>query len=66
VSDAFVSCPFCGLLCDDLQVAVVDGRAQIASAGCARAVRLFDAPLRGQALVAGKPVDLSKIGRAHV
>lgn len=64
VSDSFVSCPFCGLLCDDLQVAVVDGRAQLASAGCARAARLFDVPDRGQALVAGKPVDLQTALRA--
>lgn len=59
MSDSFVSCPFCGLLCDDLHVVQRDGRAQVVSAGCARAVGLFDAPVQGQALVAGKPVDLS-------
>lgn len=64
MSDSFVSCPFCGLLCDDLQVAVVDDRAQIASAGCARAVRLFDVPAQGQALVAGEPVELAVAIRA--
>jgi len=45
------------LLCDDLQVDQRDGRARVASAGCARAARLFDVPAAGQALVAGKPVD---------
>ncbi len=64
MSDSFVSCPFCGLLCDDLHVVQRDGRAQVASAGCVRAVGLFDAPAQGQALVAGKPVDLSTALRA--
>jgi len=64
VSDSFVCCPFCGLLCDDLQVVQRDDRAQVASAGCARAISLFDAPAQGQALVAGKPVDLSTALRA--
>lgn len=64
MSDSFISCPFCGLLCDDLQVAVVDGCAQLGSTGCARAARLFDVPDRGQALVAGRPVDLPTALRA--
>ncbi|MEW5789307.1 MAG: hypothetical protein AB1899_15790 [Pseudomonadota bacterium] len=51
-----IPCPFCGLLCDDLEVAVVAGHARITSAGCARAVGLFDVPGQGQARVRGLAV----------
>lgn len=64
VSDSFISCPFCGLLCDDLKVAVQDGRTRLEGAGCARAARLFAVPVLGQALVAGQPVAAAAAYRA--
>lgn len=57
------SCPFCGLLCDDLNV-VSDTKGRRVSHGCSRAARLFDAPSRGQALLDGKIVGLSEAYRA--
>lgn len=64
MSDTFVCCPFCGLLCDDLTIALNDGHAQIESAGCTRAAKLFVVPRQGQAQVAGQAVDLAAAYRA--
>lgn len=57
MSDTLSSCPFCGLICDDLSAA--DG-----ASGCARAARLFAVPDQGQCLLDGKPVDLASATRA--
>lgn len=61
VPDSPSSCPFCGLVCDDLHA---DLPAVGGQAGCARSVRLFAVPDRGQCLVAGKPVDPAAAARA--
>ena len=36
-----ISCPFCGLACDDLQVDTANGQANVVSNGCARSVVQF-------------------------
>ncbi|NNM64462.1 MAG: hypothetical protein HKL99_07590 [Burkholderiales bacterium] len=59
-----VTCPFCGLLCDDLVVGLRDGRARVEAAGCARAVALFPAPPQGQARVDGSPATWPQAARA--
>ena len=64
MSACSVTCPFCGLLCDDLVVGVLDGRAQVEAAGCSRAAGLFAAPPSGQALAGGRPVDWTEAARA--
>lgn len=51
-----VTCPFCGLLCDDLEVEVRHGRAEVVAAGCARAQRLFPVAPSAQARVDGRAV----------
>ena len=59
-----VTCPFCGLLCDDLVVGLRDGRARVEAAGCARAVALFPAPPQGQARIDGRPATWPQAARA--
>lgn len=59
-----ITCPFCGLLCDDLRIAVANGRARIEAGGCPRSERLFDAPSDGQARVGGQVVDADAACRA--
>ncbi len=59
-----VTCPFCGLLCDDLVVGLRDGRARVEAAGCARAVALFPAPPQGQARIDGSPATWAQAARA--
>ncbi|MBI3527987.1 MAG: formylmethanofuran dehydrogenase subunit B [Betaproteobacteria bacterium] len=61
-----VPCPFCGLLCDDLRVALTKGVATVAAHGCARSRALFAANASdpATALVDDKPADLAAaIGR---
>ena len=57
-----VPCPFCGLLCDDLRVAMTDGAATVIANGCARSSKMF-AAVAGEAspsaTVDGVPVDLA-------
>lgn len=57
VSDTLSTCPFCGLICDDLSAA--DGQS-----GCARAARLFAVPEQGQCLLHGRPADSAAATRA--
>ena len=57
-----VPCPFCGLACDDLEVAAPE-RLRVAMNGCERSRRLFDVALpraAGQAWVAGEAVPLAR------
>jgi formylmethanofuran dehydrogenase subunit B len=49
------TCPFCGLLCDDLEVASRENRAEVVASGCARARALFPVPDQAGARVAGQP-----------
>lgn len=56
-----VPCPFCGLLCDDVRVAMTKGEATVVANGCARSRALFaaNANATATALVDGKPADLA-------
>jgi formylmethanofuran dehydrogenase subunit B len=61
-----VPCPFCGLLCDDLRVALTKGVATVTAHGCARSRTMFSAYANdaATAMVDGKPADLATaIGR---
>jgi formylmethanofuran dehydrogenase subunit B len=55
-----VVCPFCALLCDDLEVAVEGDRLAVASKGCARAIEAFARPLPDdlRPRLRGEPVEL--------
>ena len=55
-----VPCPFCGLLCDDLRIAVVERAATVLANGCTKSRRLFSATSDADAapLMNGKPVAL--------
>jgi formylmethanofuran dehydrogenase subunit B len=55
-----VTCPFCGLLCDDLTVERgADGNLKIRDKGCARSVAFFERPAATSLpRIAGKPADL--------
>lgn len=57
VTNSLTCCPFCGLLCDDLNVRY-DGEFVQLSPVCSRASRLFAVPNHGQAMVGGLPVSL--------
>ncbi len=62
-----VPCPFCGLLCDDVRVAMTRGMATVVANGCARSRALFAANAHDTAtvMVDGKPADLdTAISRA--
>ena len=65
---AAVPCPFCGLVCDDLEVRVSTGLVKVAANGCPRSVALFEygaAVDGGQAFVEGRPATLEvAVGRA--
>src|SRR6266850_2029881 len=53
-----VTCPFCGLLCDDLRIAVAERAATVLANGCTKSRRLFSATSAADAapLMNGKPV----------
>ena len=55
-----VPCPFCGLLCDDLRIAVAERAATVLANGCTKSRRLFSATSAADAapLMNGKPVAL--------
>jgi formylmethanofuran dehydrogenase subunit B len=55
-----VPCPFCGLLCDDLRIAVSERAATVVANGCTKSRTLFSASSRDDAtpLANGKPVAL--------
>lgn len=57
-------CPFCGLVCDDIRVAVDASGARAESPACARAVRLFPVPARGTAQIAGQAAEPAAAYRA--
>ena len=57
-----VSCPFCGLACDDLEVRIDGTAATVTDKGCPRSVALFatqSAASGSSALLAGAPVPLA-------
>ena len=56
-----VPCPFCGLLCDDVRVAITGGAATVIANGCSRSRALFAANTHdtATALVDGKATDLA-------
>lgn len=55
-----VTCPFCGLLCDDLVVENRDGRLQVQAGGCAKAETGFDRPSEpASPLMDGQAVGLN-------
>lgn len=56
------SCPFCGLLCDDLSIVSETNGVRV-SHGCSRAERLFDAPGYGHAMLEGKIAGLGEAYR---
>lgn len=58
--DKTVVCPFCGLCCDDLSLAVTVDGLSIEAGGCARAEALFQVPAQGTARVRGRPVSLAE------
>lgn len=72
VSNSLTCCPFCGLLCDDLNIRR-DGEFIQLSPDCSRASRLFVVPNQGQAMVDGQSVSLDRayqsaaaiLARAH-
>lgn len=55
-----VTCPFCGLLCDDLTIERdAGGKLSVTEKGCAKSVAFFGrAPQTAAARIAGKPADL--------
>src|SRR5579859_1994469 len=62
-----VPCPFCGLLCDDLRVAMTKGTATVVANGCAKSRAMFTANAGDAAIamVDGNAVDLAvAVGRA--
>jgi formylmethanofuran dehydrogenase subunit B len=56
-----VACPFCGLACDDLTIAVADGRVSVREAGCALSRAGFErAPSAATPLVSGRAASLDE------
>jgi len=55
-SHSSLACPFCGLLCDDLDVAVADGLARPEGGVCPRAEALFPVPATARPRVRGEAV----------
>lgn len=55
-----VPCPFCGLLCDDLHIAVAERAATVLANGCTKSRKLFGdiSDAGATALVNGKPATL--------
>jgi formylmethanofuran dehydrogenase subunit B len=62
-----VVCPFCALLCDDLEIEIEGGRLAVVNRGCPRAVEAFARPLPDdlRPRIRGEPVALeSALARA--
>ncbi|MDX2309245.1 MAG: formylmethanofuran dehydrogenase [Hyphomicrobium sp.] len=60
-------CPFCGILCDDLELSRTAGRLKIVRNGCARAVAGFERSVTGTSpSVGGKPVSLDEAVAAAI
>lgn len=54
-----VTCPACGLLCDDLSIAVQDGQLQVTENGCAKSRAFFEqAVVESTPRVNGQPTSL--------
>jgi len=54
-----VTCPACGLLCDDLVVENTDGNIKVRQKGCAKSVTFFERPQQDPSpRIAGKTADL--------
>jgi formylmethanofuran dehydrogenase subunit B len=69
VTDEFrnVSCPFCGLVCDDLVVADGGGRLKVRANGCGMAAGAFERviPAAAQPRIGGRPGTLAEaVGEA--
>jgi len=64
VSSPSVCCPFCGLLCDDLEVVREGDGVRLERPACPRALRLFSIPDPGQAMIAGLPISLDEACRS--
>lgn len=63
VSSPSVCCPFCGLLCDDLEVSRDGDGVRLERPACSRASQLFAVPDQGQAMIAGLPISLDEAYR---
>ena len=62
-----VACPFCGLACDDLTIAVADGRVSVREAGCALSREGFErAQSDATPLLAGQAASLDDAVAAAV
>ena len=61
-----VPCPFCGLLCDDLRIAVAERAATVLANGCTKSRKLFSANSDAGAtsLINGSPVTLEVAANA--
>src|SRR5664279_6526938 len=62
-----ITCPFCGLLCDDLHIARdATGNLKVTENGCAKSITFFGLPVANPSpRIAGKPVNLKQaIARA--
>lgn len=60
-----VPCPFCGILCDDLEIGRGPGGLKVLKNGCDKAIAGFERPVAGaRPQVAGKDVDLPTAIRA--
>jgi len=63
VSRFSMCCPFCGLLCDDLEVSRDGNGVRLERPACTRASQLFAVPDHGQAMIAGLPISLDEACR---
>jgi formylmethanofuran dehydrogenase subunit B len=60
-----VTCPFCGMLCDDIDIAREGGKLQVRNNGCGKSVAGFQRTLPKSApMVAGKEVSLDEAVQA--
>src|SRR3569623_556122 len=64
VSSPSVCCPFCGLVCDELEVVREGDGVRLERPACPRASRLFSIPDPGQAMIAGLPISLDEACRS--
>lgn len=56
-----VACPFCGILCDDLEISRASGVLKVTKNGCPKAIAGFERQVGGASPeLAGKPVPLSE------
>lgn len=59
-----ITCPFCGLLCDDLAVELEGDLVRVAPGVCPRAAALFPVPAQGKASVEGRAVPWGEAAKA--